>query len=733
LLRRHFVLVFRLISAATMKSMKPILWLSICLMLAEHTSHAAGSPEPLGKRLIEPFDYRGVTLGPGPTKDQVEEVRQFYLAIPDNGLLKGFRSRAGQPAPGNDLGGWYSSDTFLVFGQIVSGLARLYAGTGDSACRDKANKLIAEWAKCIEPDGYFYASRKPNAPHYIYDKMLWGLLDSYFYCSNKEALAHLSRITDWAIRNLERSRRVNDTSTEWYTLSENLYRAYLAAGDVKYREFAQVWEYHDYWDIYARGGDIFGPRPSGDRTAAYHAYSHINTLGGAAAAYLVKGDPAFLKTLLIASKYLQREQCFATGGFGPDEQLLPRQMLLEKLGETHKTFETQCGSWAVFKLAKYLLSFTADAKYGDWVERLVINGTGASIPMTADGRVFYYSDYCLYGGAKRNIDFGWSCCTGTRPQAIADVLDLIYFRDAQNLYVNLFVPSTVRWERPSGTVALTQTTRFPEEDGARFIVGVSMPAEFGIRFRVPDWLAEPPSVTINGETSELRNDEKHWATLRRRWKDGDELKLRLPMKLWASSLDPQRPSPAAVLFGPVTMAFETPSVRALQQVDTTALDHGLTPTVGQPLCFTLMTNPAVRARPFYSFRAGERYFVYLDPAIGKRVPHMDVRFTGKWNDAEIFRFSNEIGATAECQFDGAGIRWLGRRFNDAGRAEISIDGAVVATVDQYGPGRDLPFDWSHRGLMPGRHTVRLRLLEDKPEKSTDRYLNVIGFEVLDNP
>ncbi len=51
-------------------------------------------------------------------------------------------------------------------------------------------------------------------------------------------------------------------------------------------------------------------------------------------------------------------------------------------------------------------------------------------------------------------------------------------------------------------------------------------------------------------------------------------------------------------------------------------------------------------------------------------------------------------------------------------------------MDRYGPGRDLPFDWVHKGLAPGRHTIRLRLLPDKVEKSTDRYLNVVGFEVV---
>jgi hypothetical protein len=117
--------------------------------------------------------------------------------------------------------------------------------------------------------------------------------------------------------------------------------------------------------------------------------------------------------------------------------------------------------------------------------------------------------------------------------------------------------------------------------------------------------------------------------------------------------------------------------------------------------------------------------------LGTRIPHTEVKFTGQWRDAGVFRFSNEIGATAECAFEGTGVRWLGHRFDDAGRAEITIDGKSVGVVDQFGPGRDLPFDWTHHRLSPGRHTIRLRLRPDKPEQSKDRYLNVIGFEVLD--
>jgi len=261
---------------------------------------------------------------------------------------------------------------------------------------------------------------------------------------------------------------------------------------------------------------------------------------------------------------------------------------------------------------------------------------------------------------------------------------------------------------------------------------VPKPAEFGLKFRNPGWLATPMSATVNGWAVKCASDEKHWVALHRVWRNGDEIKLRLPMELHTSSLDPQRNTPAAALFGPVVLAFAAPNARALAAVNVSSLAHDLVNQPEHPLAFTLGSDRIVQARPFSSFREGERYFVYLDPHMGARISYQDVQFTGKWNNGGMFRYCNEVGATAACQFEGTGVRWLGRRFDDAGKAEITIDGQVIDTVDQYGPGRDLPFDWSHRGLRPGKHTIRLRLLPEKPDKSSDRFLNVIGFEAI-NP
>ena len=712
--------------------------LSLTILSIFLGSTVTGAPvQPKGRKLLEDFDYHGVTLDGGLMRAQLDEVCEEYLRIPNDDLLKGFRQRAGLPAPGRDLGGWYSGDVFHVFGQIVSGLSRLYAATGNAACRDKANALVAEWGTCIGPDGYFYYSRKPNAPHYTYDKMLWGLLDAQHYCGNAQALGYASRITDWAIKHLDRERKYafnqGNGNTEWYTLSENLYRAYLVSGEEKYRDFAAIWEYREYWDLYARKADLFGVRPNGQHSDAYHAYSHVNTLGGAGAAYLVKGDPHYLEVLRNAYDYLQANETFATGGFGPDEQLLPHDKLQAKLGASSNTFETQCGAWACFKMVKYLIACTADARYGDWAERLAINGIAASIHMTSSGRVFYYSDYCTEGGEKANHGTGWTCCTGTRPQAVADFCDLIYFKDADNLYVNLFAPSTVRWPHGGADVTVRQTTRFPENGYVEFTLQSPRPTEFGLKIRNPRWLAGPMTARLNGESVSLVSDASHWNTLRRVWKNGDRLAIVLPMRLAVSRFTPGQPYPAAMVFGPVVLAARAADLGFIGKIDLDCLDRDLIAVPGEALSWRLARDAAVLVRPFYAYKEGEPYYLYLDPAAAKHVSNRGIIFRPHWNAADQLHYTNVVGATAEYAFEGTGIRWRGFKFDDAGRAEVTIDGRLIAIVDQYGPGRNLPFDWSYRMLRPGRHTICLKLMEERTPESADRYLNVASFEALPAP
>jgi DUF1680 family protein len=258
-------------------------------------------------------------------------------------------------------------------------------------------------------------------------------------------------------------------------------------------------------------------------------------------------------------------------------------------------------------MVKHLMTLTGDARYGDWAERLLINAIGATIPMTSDGRVMYYSNYNTHGGHKRQCGFGWSCCTGTRPQAVADVCDLVYFHDEKNLYVNLFTPSHVTWPRAGAHVVLRQTTRFPEEDTVEFTVQADHPIDFGLKLRLPSWLAGAPTAKLNGVPVALTKEPSHWTTLDRKWTNGDRLLVTLPMHLWVSHLIAGQTYPAALMFGPVVLAARAPNVQFVERLDLRHLDAELTRVEGESLTWRLKADPAVLMRPFYAYKESEPY------------------------------------------------------------------------------------------------------------------------------
>ncbi|MHB1461345.1 MAG: beta-L-arabinofuranosidase domain-containing protein [Armatimonadota bacterium] len=676
--------------------------------------------------MLERFDYKGVTLHDGNFKRQFDEVRDFYLRLPCDDLLRGYRIRAGRPAPGVELGGCYLRHN--TFGQVMSGLARMFAATGDAACKAKALALMHGWAECIEPDGYFMIEKKSPLLPYQFDKMLVGLLDVYVYCKDKDALKHMHTITDWAIKNMSREKpyaRPDGAEVgEWYTLSENLYRAYFATGDTKFRDFGKVWEYKEFWDLFTSNSDIFQHPMNG---GWYHAYSHVNSFNSLAAAYAVNKNPVTLQTLKNAYEFMWSQQLWATGGYGPGECLIPRKELVGWLTKASNHFETQCGSWAVFKMCKYLTEFTGDAKYGDWTELMCINAIGASIPMDADGSVFYYSEYELNGSSKKNVA-PWACCSGTRPQAVADFHDIIYYKDKSDIYVNLFVPSSVELNG----VTLTQNTRFPETAGTELVVSTEKPMALAISIRNPGWLSSPMKIKLNGKPIEARVDATHWVTVRRTWNDGDTLSVELPMSFSLSSIDPEKPYPTAVMYGPVTMASRMSGPGILRSFDLKHLSSVLKPVEAEPLNFRVADDPSVLVRPFYQYKAGEKYFVYLNIDQNVRnVPNNALKYSSGWTDYNQWMTSNTPGTSVDYRFTGTGIRLYYALYDDAGQLEVSVDGQKLGVVDEYGPYRGKNSEQDFKGLEKGAHTLTMTVLPSKSPDSKGTFVNIAGLTVFE--
>jgi uncharacterized protein len=504
---------------------------------------------------LRTIGYDGVVIvTDGPFADRIADVTETYLSLAPDDILHGFRLAAGQPSTGNHMSGWAAETSHMTFGQWVGGLARLGASTRNPEATARSIDLIDGWEKTLRD------RRDPRMELYAFEKVANGLVDAAEYAGYAPAIDLLGRLTEWAEESIGRSRRpakANDfvggpnATGEWYTLSEAFYRAFTLTGEGAYREFADVWQYGDYWDR-------FLTRPergqSWDVPVWLHAYSHLNTFASVAARYRAKGVTTDIDILRNSHDYFRETQTYATGGYGPSELTVPEDGTLGRSLEWRTdSAEIVCGSWAVFKLCSALLVETGEARYGDWIERLLYSGIGAVSPVRADGLTPYYHDYRLGTATKLPHWDRFPCCSGTYIENIAHLPDLIYFVDESGAYVNLYVPSRAEIEIEGTPVTLTQTTSFPEGDSSEVVVAMASPTRFTLRFRVPEWSSGLVATTSDGATFGGAPVDG-WLEVDRLWSPGDSVTVSLGAHLIVDPIDRWHPNRVALRHGPVVLA-----------------------------------------------------------------------------------------------------------------------------------------------------------------------------------
>jgi DUF1680 family protein len=359
-----------------------------------------------------------------------------------------------------------------------------------------------------------------DAHEFAHDQMAMGIHE-------KLTRAMVAYLPEKALSRAEqRSRPHKDSSYTWdetYTLPENLFLAYQRSGKSFYRDMAKQ---------YLEDDTYFGPLSEGNNVLPFeHAYSHVNAFSSAMQAYITLGSEKHLRAAKNGFQMLLTTQSFATGGWGPNEGFGEPGTghLGGSLTQTHASFETPCGAYGHFKIARYLLRVTKDSRYGDSMERVLYNTILGAWPIQADGTSFYYSDYAATGKKSWHRD-KWPCCSGTFPQLAADYNISTYLRSADGVYVNLFTPSSVQWMDGSAKCGLTQRTNYPFENTVSMQVSGSRPSDYTLYVRIPAWADSNPVLSVNGtRLSDVRAGT--FAAIRRTWNEGDRVELELPMPL----------------------------------------------------------------------------------------------------------------------------------------------------------------------------------------------------------
>ncbi len=528
------------------------------------------APGGVSREPLRELPYSAVQLTDGPFKRQYDALHAHYLSLDNDRLLKVYRQRAGLPAPGDDMGGWYDLNGFVpghALGQFISGLARIGASTGDQACHEKVHALVTGFGATLGPKNQSILRPETNLwPCYTLDKHFVGLIDSARLSNVSESKDLLARVFHGAKALLpaegrDRIGKKDPPYDETYVMPENLFEAYGLTGDPALHDLAIRYLLdREYFDPLARGEN---PLPG------QHAYSHAIALSSAGKAYISLGDTKYRDAIRNAFTLLTAQQQFASGGWGPNETFIAphRGELYASLSSTVDHFETPCGSYAATKLARYLLRTMADpqerVRYADYLERVLYNAILAARLPDSDGDYYYYSTYSPMA-TKVYYKSKWPCCSGTLVQTVADYPIDIYMQSDEGMDVNLYVPSRVAWTESGAGVSLAMETNYPAEDSVSIAVAPERRVEFTLRLRVPSWVNGRAKVAIGDRVIASGGQGASGAAgtyieLRRQWKPGDTIRLTIPQDFRVEEIDEHHSETVALMRGPLQYVAVNPA------------------------------------------------------------------------------------------------------------------------------------------------------------------------------
>ena len=534
--------------------------------------------------MLKPAEKGSVKILPGVFRERMDVNRQYLLELDTNCLLQNFYLEAGIILPGlqvvdnpetaNLHWGWEAPTCQLrghFLGHWISAAAKLIAADGEPELRVKLDNIVSELARCQElnggewvgsiPEKYFTRLIKNQyiwSPQYVMHKTIVGLSDAYIYAGNTQALDILSHLSDWYITWTEKAAETNPHAVyagEEAGMLEVWAQLYQLTKDEKYLTLAKR---------YADAGLFRKLKEGKDSLTNCHANASIPFTHGAAKMYEITGDSDWLEVIKLFWKVAVTDRgMFSTTGMNAGEFWVPPHMQGHFLGSSDQEF---CTVYNMVRTASYLLKYTGEAQYADYIERALYNGFLAP-PNAQTGMPAYFLP--LGAGSRKKWgtktrDF-W-CCHGTMVQAQTLYPELVWFTDGDKITAAQYIPSEFTAEMNGANVTVSQTTGmkyyndqafFDEKDDGqmsrwllKFSVKCDKPVRFTLSLRVPEW-AKGVELEVNGKNTAAPVKDG-WLDITADWQN-DSVQVFFPSELRAETL-PDMPELMSVVDGPIVLA-----------------------------------------------------------------------------------------------------------------------------------------------------------------------------------
>jgi DUF1680 family protein len=241
---------------------------------------------------------------------------------------------------------------------------------------------------------------------------------------------------------------------------------------------------------------------------------------------------------------------------------------------------------------------------------VLYNTVLGALPMKADGTAFYYSDYSSHG-SKTYFEYTCPCCSGTIGQAVADYSLSAYFLSDHGIVVNLYTPSSVKWQQNGRSVMLDQSTTYPLGSDIELTVRTATPQPFTVALRIPAWAGSGSTVAINGKRSTQPLAPGKFLPISRTWKEGDRISLTLQQPLRLEAIDEKHPGLVAVMQGPLALFAVGGSLATFKRDELLAMRKtGSSQWQASPA-----TGPTQTFQPFFAFEKGTTTRLYHEVAL----------------------------------------------------------------------------------------------------------------------
>ncbi len=294
-----------------------------------------------------------------------------------------------------------------------------------------------------------------------------------------------------------------------------------------------------------------------------HAVRQLYLLGGVADVYLETGEQALLDAALRQWADFTQRKMYITGGAGSTRhgEAFETGYVLPSAA----TYCETCAAVAVVLWAWRMLLATGESCYADVMERALYNNVLAGIGL--DGRSwFYVNPLATDGPVKRQAWFGCACCPPNAMRLLASLDHYLATGDDDSVQIHHFAPATV----VAAGLRLSIETSYPWGGHVHLRVQRADGAtgrQTEIALRLPDWSAAH-ELRINGRPAASEH-ARGYVRVRRVWREGDDLELRLDMQPRWVEAHPRLESAGgrlAIQAGPVVYCIEQADLREDEDV-----------------------------------------------------------------------------------------------------------------------------------------------------------------------